>query len=217
MRTSRDAADLLEEAGVDSPTVRFLYDDTNSRREQQFTLIQEQAEEAGFEIVNEGDVNWGSRMGDGTYDASLFGWQSTSTGVTESDANFRTGQQNNYGGFSNEEVDELYDELQVETDPARQEEILAEAETILVDEALRRDAVPAPGAHHLQRPRAERLQHDRLAHDVLELLGLAGQLIGLTESARGFRTTPIPSGQLRLAGGAAIQRPRQRSAHRREP
>ena len=41
-----------------------------------------------------------------------------------------------YGGFSNEEVDELYDELQVETDPARQEEILAEVETILVDEAF---------------------------------------------------------------------------------
>lgn len=130
------AAELLEEAGVDSPTVRFLYDDTNSRREQQFTLIQEQAEEAGFDIVNEGDVNWGSRMGDGTYDASLFGWQSTTTGVTESDANFRTGQQNNYGGFSNDEVDALYDELQVETDPARQEEILAEVETILVDEAF---------------------------------------------------------------------------------
>lgn len=130
------AAELLAEAGVDSPTVRFLYDDTNSRREQQFTLIQEQAEEAGFDIVNEGDVNWGSRMGDGTYDASLFGWQSTNTGVTESDANFRTGQQNNYGGFSNDEVNELYDELQVETDPARQEEILTEVESILVEEAF---------------------------------------------------------------------------------
>lgn len=130
------AAELLEEAGVESPTVRVLYDDQNERRAQQFALITEQAEAAGFEIVDEGDVNWGSRSGDGTYDGFLFGWQSTSTGVTESDANFRTGQQNNYGGYSNERVDELYDELQTELDEDRQLEILTEVEQILVEDAF---------------------------------------------------------------------------------
>jgi peptide/nickel transport system substrate-binding protein len=127
---------LLEEAGVESPKVRVLYGASNERRAQQFTLIKEQAEAAGFEIIEDGDDNWGTRLGDGTYDASLFGWQSTNTGVTESDANFRTGQQNNYGGYSNEKVDGLYDELQVETDEGRQEEILTEVESTLVDDAF---------------------------------------------------------------------------------
>lgn len=127
---------LLEEAGVESPAVRILYDDTNERRVQQVTLITEQAEAAGFEIIDEGDVNWGSRSGDGTYDGFLFGWQATSTGVTSDDANYRTGQQNNYGGYSNEEVDELFDELQVELDEGRQVEILTEVEEHLVQDAF---------------------------------------------------------------------------------
>src|SRR5699024_4963035 len=86
-----EAKKLLEEAGETNPTVRVMYDNTNSRRQQEFQLIKESAEKAGFEIKDVGDVNWGTRLGDGTYDVSLFGWQSEGTGVTEADANFRTG------------------------------------------------------------------------------------------------------------------------------
>lgn len=133
-----DAAEaLLDEAGVDDlQPVRVLYDDTNQRRVQQFSLIQEQAEAAGFEIIDEGDVNWGTRGGDGTYDGFLFGWQSGSTGVTDSDAMYRTGQLNNNSGYSSDEVDALYDELQTELDEGRQLEILAEVEQHLVDDAF---------------------------------------------------------------------------------
>ena len=60
-----------------------MYDNTNSRRQQEFQLIKESAEKAGFKIEDVGDVNWGTRLGDGTYDVSLFGWQSEVTGMTE--------------------------------------------------------------------------------------------------------------------------------------
>ncbi|WP_029088902.1 ABC transporter family substrate-binding protein [Brevibacterium album] len=130
------ARELLEEAGVESPAVRVLYGASNERRAQQFTLIKEQAEAAGFEVIEDGDDNWGTRLGDGTYDASLFGWQSTDTTVTNSESNWKSGAQNNYGGYESEEVDELLAQIQVETDEAAQQELVTQVEQHLVDDAF---------------------------------------------------------------------------------
>ncbi|GAA4505773.1 ABC transporter family substrate-binding protein [Brevibacterium yomogidense] len=130
------AKELLEEAGVEAPEVRFLYGASNQRRAQQFTLIKEQAEQAGFKIIEDGDDNWGTRLGDGTYDASLFGWQSTSTGVTDSDANWRTGAQNNYGGFSDDDVNSMLDDLLAETDEAAQDELVTDIESALIEDGF---------------------------------------------------------------------------------
>ncbi|WP_349829403.1 ABC transporter family substrate-binding protein [Brevibacterium litoralis] len=127
------AKELLDEVKADHEIkpVRFLYGASNERRAQTSALISENATEAGFEFVDSGDDNWGSILGNGTYDATLFGWQSTTTGVTNADANFRSGAQNNFGGYSNEEVDGLLDELMLETDPDAQTELVTEIETIL--------------------------------------------------------------------------------------
>lgn len=138
------AKKLLEEAGVAKPKVRFLYGASNERRAQEFRLIKEAAEQAGFEMVDAGNDNWGSMLGDKSYDASLFGWQSTGTGVTEADANYRsedkaTGSikgQNNFGGFVNKDVNRLYDELSKELDPANQQKINEQIEKILADDAF---------------------------------------------------------------------------------
>ena len=127
---------LLEEAGVEAPKVRVLYGASNERRAQQFTLIKESAEQAGFEVIEDGDDNWGSRLGDGTYDASLFGWQSTTTGISNSDANWRTGQQNNYGGYSNEELDDMLDELMVTTEESEQTPLVTEIEKTLIEDGF---------------------------------------------------------------------------------
>ena len=129
------AKKLLEEAGVDAPTVRVMYDNTNSRRQQEFQLIKESAEKAGFEIKDVGDVNWGTRLGDGTYDVALFGWQSEGTGITESDANYRTGAQNNYGGYSSKKTDKILDEILVAPEED-QEKLSTELEKQLTDDAF---------------------------------------------------------------------------------
>lgn len=129
------AKKLLKEAGVDSPTVRVMYDNTNSRRQQEFQLIKESAEKAGFKIKDVGDVNWGTRLGDGTYDVSLFGWQSEGTGTTEADANFRTGAQNNYGGYSSKKTDKILDEILVAPEED-QEKLSTDLEKQLTDDAF---------------------------------------------------------------------------------
>ncbi len=123
---------LLNEVGV-KPTVRFMYDSKNTRRQQEFQLIKESAEKAGFTVQDNGNEDWGQLLGNTSkYDAALFGWQSTSTGVTELDANFRTGGQNNYYGYSSKKVDGLLDQLQSEFDVAKQQAIVLEIEKQLV-------------------------------------------------------------------------------------
>ena len=144
------AKQLLEEAGVDTPVdVRFLYGASNVRRAQQYQLIAESAAEAGFNVIDGGNDNWGSMLDTATdqYDANLFGWQSTSLAVTEADANFRTGGANNFYGYSNEEVDALFDELQTETEADRQQEILREVEKHLWADAFGITIFQFPGVN----------------------------------------------------------------------
>ncbi|WP_413336607.1 ABC transporter family substrate-binding protein [Brevibacterium sp. GP-SGM9] len=130
------AKKLLDGAGAEAPTVRFLYDNTNSRRSQLFALIKESAEKAGFKVEDAGDVNWGSRLGDGTYDASLFGWALTTTGVTESDSYYRKGALNNYSGYDNTDLTKTLDEMRVTIDPDKQATLAGKVEKQLIDDAF---------------------------------------------------------------------------------
>lgn len=134
------AQQLLADAGVTTPVrVRLLYDPNNTRRVNEYELIAASAKEAGFDVVPyDVQANWGADLSTATsyYDAALFGWQSQSTAVSESEANYRTGSTNNFFGYSNPEVDALYDDLVVETDPAEQERLLGQIEAHLVEDAF---------------------------------------------------------------------------------
>lgn len=127
---------LLAEAGVTTPIdVRFLYGKSNTRRAQEYALYAEQVKAAGFNLIDGGDDNWGALLGSGTYDASLFGWQSTSTGVTSSRATFDTEGGNNFTGYSNPDSDKLWAELSSTFDADRQQEILKTIDKSLYDDA----------------------------------------------------------------------------------
>ncbi|MDP3890343.1 ABC transporter family substrate-binding protein [Nocardioides sp.] len=131
------AKQLLEDAGVDTPIdVRMMFAEGNVRRENEFAIYQPALKEAGFNLIDRRNVDWGSKLGDGTYDAVFFGWQSTSTAVTESQPTYGTGGLNNLIGYSNEEVDALFDELKVTTDPDEQLRIQIEIEKILFEDAI---------------------------------------------------------------------------------
>jgi peptide/nickel transport system substrate-binding protein len=131
---------LIAEAGVETPIdVRLLYGASNARRQQEYAIMAEAMSNSGlFNLVDAGSDDWGTMLSASTdqYDAALFGWQSTSTAVTGGTANYTTGAINNFYGYSNEEVDALYSELAVTTDPAEQERILGEIETHLVNDAF---------------------------------------------------------------------------------
>ena len=93
-----------------------------------------------------GSPDWGGLLGTpGAYDAVFFGWQSTSLGVTNSSATFRTGGINNLNYYSKPEVDDLLTELDTEIDPDRQIEIQLEIDRLLMDDAYGLTIFQFPG------------------------------------------------------------------------
>lgn len=131
------AAQILADAGVEGPIdVRVLIPADNQRRSDQFDIVQPILAEAGFNLIADRRGTWGEDLGDGTYDAVSFGWQSTSTAVTESQATYVTGGLNNLIGYSNPEVDALFDDLAVTSDADEQEGIQEEIEALLVEDAI---------------------------------------------------------------------------------
>ena len=129
---------LLAEAGVETPIdVRTHFAENNPRRANEYDLMAASAAEAGFNLIDGRSASWGSELSDNSiYDMTFFGWQSTAVAVADTEANFVTTGQNNYGRFSSDTVDALYEELKGTTDPARQQEILAEVEAELVAAAF---------------------------------------------------------------------------------
>jgi peptide/nickel transport system substrate-binding protein len=117
---------LLAEAGVTGPVnVRFLYGKSNTRRAQEFALIQASAKQAGFNVIDEGNDNWPSLLGNGSYDAVLFAWSFGSLAVTLSQPTFGTGAGDNLNGYSNPKVDSDYAKLQSDYNQASQLKLLA--------------------------------------------------------------------------------------------
>lgn len=123
---------LLAEAGVTNPEVCMLFSSTNPRRANEFLLIQQSGALAGFNVTDCSSPDWGGLLGTpGAYDASLFGWQSTSLGVTNgAPPTFTTGGINNLNFYSNPEMDELTAALGKEFDVDAQNEILKQIDAI---------------------------------------------------------------------------------------
>ena len=91
--------------------VKFMYGKSNTRRASEFALIQASAKQAGFNVIDEGNDDWGSKLGDGSYDAVLFAWSPTSLAVTGAQSQFQTAGGNNFNGYSNKDVDAAYTSL----------------------------------------------------------------------------------------------------------
>lgn len=129
------AVALLAEAGVTNPEVCILYATNNPRRVNEFALIQASAAQAGFNVTDCGSPQWGGLLGTpNLYDATFFGWQSTSLGVTNSSSTFKTGGINNLNFYSNAEVDALLEELDVTFDPEAQIELQLQIDKLLMDD-----------------------------------------------------------------------------------
>ncbi|WP_426594576.1 ABC transporter substrate-binding protein [Cellulomonas sp. McL0617] len=146
------AKSILAAAGVTGPiSVRFLFNADNPRRVNEFALITDSEAKAGITMADASQPadKWVNQIntGQASYDASLFGWQSTSTAVTASDPTFRTGGSQNKQGYSNAKVDSLFDQLQTETDASKQTQILTDIEKQLWADAFGTTIFQFPGIH----------------------------------------------------------------------
>ncbi|MBX3094777.1 MAG: ABC transporter family substrate-binding protein [Cryobacterium sp.] len=128
-----------------TPTVRILYNINNPNRVAAFQAIQASAQQAGFVIEDAGAENWGSLLGSGTYDASIFGWISSGVGVGGVPQIFGTTGGGNYSGYSNAEVDRLANLLQVTLDKDEQDAIQVEIDKLLWADGYGVPLFVAPG------------------------------------------------------------------------
>lgn len=132
------ATALREQAGLAEGTeVCLLFASTNPRRVQEYELIRDSASQAGWNVTDCSSPEWGGLLGTpGAYDASLFGWQSTSLGVAAVGPNYETGGINNLSFYESEEMDTVIRELNTTADADRQRELLMDIDRILVEDAF---------------------------------------------------------------------------------
>ena len=128
-----------------TPTVRILYASNNPIRVDTFSIIQESASQAGFVIEDGGAEDWGSQLGTGTYDASIFGWISSGVGSAGVPQLFSSDGGGNYSAYSNEEVDALASELMVTTDADEAESIKRQIDALLWGDAYGVTLFQGPG------------------------------------------------------------------------
>jgi len=124
------AKSLLQQAGVTGTVnVRFLYGKSNTRRAQEYALIKASEAQAGFNVIDDGNDQWSSILGNGSYDASLFAWQYTSLAVTGNQAALQGGGGNNFNGYSNPTADAAWNTLAGTFDTAKQQDLLKTIDT----------------------------------------------------------------------------------------
>ncbi|MEO3933980.1 ABC transporter family substrate-binding protein [Micrococcaceae bacterium Sec7.4] len=111
-----------------TPEVRIMYNKDNPNRVDAYSLIRESATKAGFKIVDGGlgKSDWGKALGDGSYDATIFGWINSGVGVSGVPQIFKSGNDSNFNLFSDPEADKLMDELIVTTDKSKQDALITQ-------------------------------------------------------------------------------------------
>jgi peptide/nickel transport system substrate-binding protein len=111
---------LLAEAGVTTPlTVRFAYSQSSSLRADQVALVKSSCDQAGFTVEGQPDPDLFATLASapGTWDAAVFGWAGSGL-IASGQSIYVTGGNQNYGKYTNAEVDRIWDELVQVTDPA---------------------------------------------------------------------------------------------------
>jgi len=109
--------------------VRFMYDNTNPRRVNEFALIQASAKKAGFNVVDKGNKDWSSLLQQNSkYDAIVFAWQLTGTNVTQSQGTFQGKGGNNFTGYDNATVNKLWTQIASSLNESQQQSLLQKME-----------------------------------------------------------------------------------------
>lgn len=138
------AQELLASAGVATPIdVKFWYPEGNVRRGQEFELIQANALQVGFNVIDTSEPEWlftdPSIFATNPHDAVIFAWSSSSLAISGNDQQYGIDKPSNFQGYANQSVDDNLSALEVETDPAKQAEL-----QVLVEKALFDDAASLP-------------------------------------------------------------------------
>jgi peptide/nickel transport system substrate-binding protein len=125
---------LISKAGTPVPSFRFRYTTGNQSRAQIAELFQATMKQLGIDIKIEPTDKLGGTLSKGDYDIIVFAWVNTPF-IGDSRSNWRTGLGNNFGKYSNPEVDKLLDEAVQTLDSKKMRQLFNQADEIMTKEA----------------------------------------------------------------------------------
>lgn len=125
---------LIGKNGQPIPPLRFRYTTGNQLRQQSGELLQAQLKAIGIDLTIEPLTSLGNTLSTGDYDIIIFAWVGTPF-IADSKALWSTGSGQNYGGYSNTEVDKLLADGAKELDPAKMRDLFNQADEIMAKEA----------------------------------------------------------------------------------
>ncbi|MEF9872163.1 MAG: ABC transporter family substrate-binding protein, partial [Glutamicibacter sp.] len=141
------AKKILEEQDAVGTEVRIGYSAPNERRANQVSAIKSSCDEAGFKIEDTGSADFFSPNGAqdrGDYEVALFAW--AGSGQISSGQNiYATGKPQNFGQYSNAEVDAAWATLASSLDPAVHAEQTKKIEKLLWDDLFGIPVFAHPG------------------------------------------------------------------------
>jgi peptide/nickel transport system substrate-binding protein len=97
-----------------TPEVKLMYNTKNPNRVDEFQAIQASASKAGFKIVDAGSPDWSKKLGDGTYDAVLFGWINPGYGYAGIPQIWSTSGGGNYNAYKGTNKDAISTQTQLD-------------------------------------------------------------------------------------------------------
>jgi peptide/nickel transport system substrate-binding protein len=109
----------LAESGLETPVpIRIGYSAPNQRRSNEVSLIASSCNDPElFEVEDVGNPDFfGTTLENGDWEIALFAWAGSGQ-IASGQAIYETGGEQNFGGFSNEEVDAAWNTLSSSVDP----------------------------------------------------------------------------------------------------
>lgn len=130
------AKEILEANDAVGTEVRIGYSAPNPRRTDEVAMIKSSCDEAGFVIEDAGNADFfepGGTQQRGDYEVALFAWAGSGQ-IVSGENIYATDSPQNYGQYSNEEVDALWEEVRTSVDPEVHMEAKKDIEKILWDD-----------------------------------------------------------------------------------
>lgn len=138
---------IVDEEGATGKKVRIGYSSPNPRRTEQVAMIKSSCDQAGFEIVDGGDAKFfapGGSLERGDFEVALFAWAGSGQ-ITSGQNIYATGKPQNYGQYSNEEVDAAWQRLATSLDTEVHLEETKNIEKLLWDDLFGIPVFAHPG------------------------------------------------------------------------
>ncbi len=130
------AKKILESEDAVGTKIRIGYSAPNERRTNEVAAIKSSCDKAGFKVEDAGDAKFfapGGTQERGDYEVALFAWAGSGQ-ITSGQNIYATGKPQNYGKYSNPEVDKAWTTLATSLDPAVHAEQTKKIEKLLWDD-----------------------------------------------------------------------------------